>query len=199
MLAKSALQTPDILKEPVYLFSVDEYHRMIDAGVFAQPVELLEGWILPKMGKNPGHVWCVGVVAAFFERVLPKGWHVRRQDPVTTSDSEPEPDVAAVRGSPDDYRTRHPSPSDTGAAVEVAESSINRDRKVKGRVYAHASIPIYWIVNLLKAQVEVYSDPTGPIKKPRYRKKQVYGIDDKVPLVIDGKVVGTIAVRDLIP
>jgi Uma2 family endonuclease len=73
------------------------------------------------------------------------------------------------------------------------------DRR-KCRVYARAGIKIYWIVNLVDSQIEVYTNPTGPrSKSPRYRKQHIYGINDKVPLVIDGKEVARIPVRDLLP
>jgi hypothetical protein len=83
--------------------------------------------------------------------------------------------------------------------VEVADTSLAQDRGNKKRLYARAAIPIYWIVNLLERQVEVYADPTGPAEEPDYRQQQVYREGDTVPVVLDGEEVGSLAVRELLP
>src|SRR5713101_9262196 len=84
---------------PVHRFSVDEYHRMIEAGVLTenQRVELLEGWIVSKMPHNPLHDSTIDLVVGEAETFLPKDWFIRVQSAITTDDSEPEPDVALVR------------------------------------------------------------------------------------------------------
>src|SRR5207253_2718120 len=108
--------------------------------------------------------------------LLPAGWHIISQEPITTADSEPEPDIGAIRGKRRDYVESHPRPKDVGMIVEVADATLARDRGVKKTIYARAGIPIYWIVNLIDRCVEIYSDPTGPAKKPDYRHKQIYGV-----------------------
>src|SRR5262249_27668440 len=129
---------------------------------------------------------------------LPAGWRVRVQSAITTTDSEPEPDVAVVRGPARRYVRSHPRSKDIAVIVEVADTTLLEDRKDKGRVYARARIPIYWIVNLPGAKVEVYTQPMAG-KVPGYRHHQDYGIDETVPLVIEGREVGRIPVRDLLP
>jgi Uma2 family endonuclease len=84
-------------------------------------------------------------------------------------------------------------------AVEVAESSLARDRTIKARIYAAARVPVYWIINLVDNQVEVYTDPTGPGSTPVYRQRQDYRRDDLVPLVVDGHEVGHIPGHELLP
>src|SRR5207244_13321222 len=81
-------------------FTVDEYHRMIQNGVFADDdrFELLEGWIVAKMSKNPPHEVAVDKSHEAIRSCLPAGWRVRSQSAITTNDSEPEPDLAVVRG-----------------------------------------------------------------------------------------------------
>jgi hypothetical protein len=123
---------------------------------------------------------------------------LRIQSAVTTDDSEPEPDIAAVRGPARRYLRRHPEPADIATLIEIAESSLHYDRQVKGPIYARAKIPIYWIINLVDNQVEVYTNPVGGAN-PRYRQRRVFGIDDIVPLVIDGREITGIAVSDLLP
>jgi Uma2 family endonuclease len=187
---------------PVRRFTVDEYHQMIGAGILGEDddVELLEGWIVPKMARNPAHD---AVISLIMNRRLaprlPAGWFCRGQSAITTADSEPEPDIAVVRGSELDYLTRHPGPTDMALVIEVAESSLPGDRSLKARVYAAAAVRVYWIINLVDHQVEVYADPTGPDAAPVYRAHQDYRAGDIVPFVVDGRDLGSIPVRELLP
>jgi len=90
-------------------------------------------------------------------------------------------------------------PADIATLIEVADSSLARAREDTGRIYGHAGIVVYWIINLVDSQAKVYSDPTGPVAAPGYRQRQDYGVNDTVPLVIGGKEAGRILVRDLLP
>lgn len=186
---------------PIRRLSVDQYHQMLDAGILedGDPIELLEGWLVEKMTKHPPHRVATRLTRGALEGAVPSGWYVDTQEPITTVDSEPEPDVSVIRGEPRKYVKRHPRPKDVGLLVEVADDSLARDRGVKKRLYARARIPFYWIVNLIDRQVEVYSKPSGPADKPDYRQRQVYGADDEVPVILDGQEIGRIAVRDLLP
>jgi Uma2 family endonuclease len=194
----SALQPPPY---PMHQFSVDEYHRMIQTGILTEDdaVELLEGWIVPKMPRNPPHDGTIQIATEVLRQRLPSGWQVRVQSALTTGDSEPEPDLAIVRGDTRTYLSRHPGPQDTALVVEVADSSLNRDRQDKGRLYARASIVCYWIINLVDEQVEVYTAPSGPDANPGYRQRQDYDVQSAVPLMIDGQDRGPVPVRDLLP
>lgn len=185
---------------PVRRFSVEEYRRLGEIGVLAEDdrVELLEGWIIPKMNLNPPHSVCVQLVDDAIRKVLPEGWCVRVQDAVSTNDSEPEPDVAVVRGAIRDFTERHPGPKDIGVLVEVADTSLTRDR-YKCQLYGGAGIAVYWLVNLVDRRIEVYIDPTGPDSNPGYRRRNDYGPDDVVPLVIDGDEITSIKVSGLLP
>ena len=187
--------------EPVWRFTVEQYHEMIRAGILTEddPVELLEGWLVPKMPKNPPHRVVTRLTQKALDRILPPGWDVGVQDPVTTDTSEPEPDLAVARGETRDYVDRHPGPKDVALAIEVSETTLNRDRGLKKRIYARARIPVYWIINLMDRQIEVYTAPTGPTKTPDYRRREVYGPGDSVPVVIDGKQVGSLRARELLP
>ena len=111
-------------------------------------------------------------------------------------DSEPEPDHAVVRGTIRDYGHRHPGPADVALFVEIAALSLREDQAM-AIIYANARIPIYRILNLVDRQVEVYSDP-GP---DGYAMTELYdpGPGSQVPVVIDGAVVGRIAVDELLP
>src|SRR5262249_47133779 len=90
---------------PVWRFSVRGYHGMIQAGILTEDdqVELLEGWIVPKMPHKPPHDGTIQLANKRIGRRLPPGWDIRVQSAVTTSDSEPEPDLAVVRGDESTY------------------------------------------------------------------------------------------------
>ena len=200
--ASSVIGTPPAAAtEPIWRLSVERYHEMIRAGILTDddPVELLEGLLVEKMSKNRPHSLATRRLRRALERLIPSGWYVDSQEPITTSDSEPEPDCVVVRGNPDDFPDRQPSPRDAPLVAEVADASLRRDRTTKLRIYARASVAVYWVVNLIDRQVEVYSDPTGPAEQPSYRQRRDYGPADDVPLVIDGKEIGRIPVRDILP
>jgi Uma2 family endonuclease len=185
----------------IWRLSVKQYHAMIRAGILTEddPVELLEGWLIPKMPKNPAHRVATHLIRQALERLVPTGWYVDTQEPITTSDSEPEPDVMVVRGETRHYLDRHPGPPDVALVVEVAEATLQRDRLFKKQLYARARIPIYWIVNLADNQVEVYGEPSGPAEQPDYRQRREYGLSEAVPMMIAGIEVGRIPVRELLP
>jgi len=197
------IQMQTVCEEPLSLrrFTVAEYHRMIAAGILqeGEPYELLEGWIVRKMTRNPPHDLALVLLGDEIRRLLPAGWFPRNQSAATTEESEPEPDLAVVRGQPRDFARRHPGPTEVGLIVEVADSSLQHDRGFKGRAYARAAFPIYWIVNIPDSQIEVYTDPTGPDPEPAYRQRRDYTATEAVPLILDGVEIGQIPVRDLLP
>ncbi len=182
-------------------FTVDEYHRMIDAGILTEddPVELLEGWVRYKTARNPLHDSRIEIARRVLTALLTKNWGVRGQSAITLNDSEPVPDLAIVLEPPTRYDSHHPRPAEIGFLVEVANTSLESDRNDKGPVYASEGIPFYWIVNLVERQIEVYSDPTGPGPAPAYRQRQDYRAGDAVPLVLGGQMIGTLNVQDLLP
>jgi Uma2 family endonuclease len=186
---------------PVRRFTVDEYHRMIDVGILGEDdnVELLEGWLVSKMPRRPAHDVVIYLLTKILMKVLPRKWHCRGQSGVTTDASEPEPDVAVVRGAGRDYLTHHPRPRETALAIEVADTTLRTDRKLKGTMYGRVGVPIYWIVNIPDRQIEVYTNPTGGDPEPGYGHRQDYHSRDKIPLILDGKKITEIRVRDILP
>jgi Uma2 family endonuclease len=181
--------------------SVDEYHRMIRHGILndEDKVELLDGYLVLKMPRNPPHCGTIQKILKRMGRLLPAGWDVRGQSAVTFSESEPEPDVAVVRGDECTYMTQHPGPADVGLIIEVAESSLDRDRNEKSCLYARAGIPIYWIVNLIDKRVEVRTSPGTVSGQPGYVQQQDFAPGDVVPLVLDGVTVASVDAAELLP
>jgi putative restriction endonuclease len=180
-------------------FTVDEYHRMIEAGIITPEhrVELLEGWIVEKMSQNPPHSNLVRILTRWFARTLPDEFIVSGQLPVTLQISEPEPDLAILRGPDSRYQDRHPGTEDVLLIVEIADTSLPKDRGIKSRIYAGAKIPSYWIFNVVDRIVEVYAEPRSG-RKPSYKKPTIYGFDEKLPLILDGKKIADLPLRELL-
>jgi Uma2 family endonuclease len=182
-------------------FSVAEYHKLIEIGILTEEdnLELLDGYLVHKMSRNPPHDAALQLIQETLPRLLPAGWCLRMQSAITLSHSEPEPDAAIVRGNARTYSTRHPKPADIGLVIEVADSTLDGDRIDKGRIYAEAGITCYWIVNLVDRQIEVYTLPSSAAAVPSFAHRQDYRMGDDVPLLLDAAVVGNIPVRDLLP
>ncbi|MBX9623895.1 MAG: Uma2 family endonuclease [Gemmataceae bacterium] len=182
-------------------FSVARYKQMIEQGVLTalDRVELLENYIVLKMSKGPAHDGTIDAAGDTLRPLLPAGWRLRTQQTVDLADSQPEPDFAAVRGGPRAYLARHPAPADTGLLVEVANTSLLRDQRDKTRIYARAGIAVYWIINLVDRQIEVYTLPSGPADAPAYGRLDAYAPGDLVPLVLDGAQVAAVPAADLLP
>jgi Uma2 family endonuclease len=145
----------------LYRMTVDEYERLAEAEVLSdRRVELIGGYLVRKMTTKPPHAWSVDAARELLEGLIPAGWDIREEKPVRIPDfDEPEPDLAVVRGTRDDYRDRHPGPAHVGLVVEVSDSSLGWDRGAKLSAYARSGVPCYWIINLVDRQVEVYADP----------------------------------------
>lgn len=142
---------------PLRRFSVAQYRRLGELGVLTpeDKVELLEGWIVEKMNQRPVHGYLVGLLSEWFQSRLPGGYIVRCQLPITTQRSEPEPDIAIVSGIHQDYRDRHPAGTDCRLVIEVADTSVERDR-AKAAIYQSAGVEEYWIVNVGTQSIERY-------------------------------------------
>jgi len=138
----------------------EEYYRMGEMGLFdGQRVELIDGEIIQMAPQKDVHAAVIGLAHTAIERAFDGGWWVRMQLPLELpNDSEPEPDVSVVRGSPRDYiGTGHPH--EPLLVVEVSDTTLLFDQRVKAALYASANLQEYWIVNLVADHVEVHRDP----------------------------------------
>lgn len=190
-----------IPNDPILRLSVEQYHAMIQAGILSDddPVELLEGWLVFKMPKNPPHRATTRLVRVALESILPSGWYVDSQEPITLFNSEPEPDIVVVRGDTRQYLDRHPGAEDIAMVVEVADRTLQRDRTIKKRIYARAGIPVYWIVNLAESRVEVYDRPSGNTARSDYDRMLNYGRSTFVPVTVEAVEIGAIEVNSILP
>jgi Uma2 family endonuclease len=182
-------------------FSRSEYERLIALGVFhpGEAIELIGGQLMVAEPQGAAHYTAIQKTARALERAFGPGWTVRTQGPIgLDEDSEPEPDVAVVPGSLDDYGRAHPS--HPVLAVEVAEWSLDLDRRRKGSLYARAGLQDYWVLNLTDRILEVYrepvSDPTAPFGW-RYARRETFDAAAQVtPLAAPRS---SIAVSRLLP
>lgn len=143
-------------------WTVDDYHRLIDSGILAQRrVELLRGDLIEMSPEGPGHAYTTETGTSYLRGQLKHRALVREAHPITLAQSEPQPDIAVVRLPRDRYRQRHPSAADIFWLIEVAQSTLAYDLGEKKRVYALASIPEYWVIDLINRQVYVFRQPLG--------------------------------------
>jgi Uma2 family endonuclease len=182
---------------PPFRMSIDQYEKLVGAGVFTKrdKLQLINGILVSKVTKNPPHSVADQLCRKALERVIPRGWHLRSDSPVRLPpDGEPEPDQCVVRGAERDYCLRHPGPQDVGLLVEIADSSLAADRQM-AETFSARGIPVYWLVNLVDRQIEVYSGP----KSDGYGSVQLYNPGEYVPVVLDGTEIGRFAVSDILP
>lgn len=182
----------------IWRLSVAQYHEMIRTGILTDddPVELLEGCLVFKMPKNPAHRVATTLIRQALEKVVPTGWYVESQEPITLEDSEPEPDVVILKGEPRDYQERHPGPDEVALVVEVSDTTLARDQGIKKQLYARAGILVYWIVNLVDRQVEVFRNPS---KGAGFQASDIIQAGEQVPVEISGQRIALLEVLDLLP
>jgi len=147
-----------------YRFTVENYHRMAEVGILDadERVELLRGEVVVMTPIGGPHAFSVNRLTRVLHDAVGPRFYVSIQNPVAIdAHSEPQPDLVLARPDPDRYRESHPRPDDVLLLVEVADTSLDKDRKVKLPLYAEAGIVEVWIVDLNARAVEVCRDPTG--------------------------------------
>jgi len=176
-----------------YRLSVERYEAMVEAGFFteADRLELIEGMLVEKMTKGNEHRLAVQLAFHAIRAALPPGWHATKEDPIRlpARQSEPEPDVAVVRGAIRDYAAGPPGPGDVALVIDIAASSVASDRALAA-TYLSGGIPEYWVLNIQSSCLEVYR-PGEPVR--------VVAATESADLVLDGQVVAQIAVAELLP
>lgn len=192
--------------------TVEQYHRMIAVGLLpeGEPYELLDGLLIRKDRSAAGedrmtvgheHAVAISNLTDLNPRLRRIGCHIRIQQPVTLPPwDEPEPDGAVVLGTQQDYTERHPGPADVTCVIEVADSSLRRDRTTKLRIYAGSGIARYIIINLPDRVVEVYTQPmNGNGGTPRYGQSVTSSGRQAVEISAAGGKRLSVPVRALLP
>lgn len=137
--------------------SVEAWHGLIAANLAPKRSELIHGVIIEKMSKSFLRTRLSAILLDALTSTLGQDWWVRKEDPLTFSDSEPEPDLSVVPGTPSDYQEH---PRSAVLVIEIAVSSITEDRAMAS-LYASAGVAEYWIVNAAARTVEVHRNPSA--------------------------------------
>jgi Uma2 family endonuclease len=154
-----------IAPETIRPLSRAEYDRMVAQGWFEdERIELLQGVLVKMSPQGPRHVSITRSLTELLVLAIRKRAQVQIQGPLALNDdSEPEPDVALVpRGYSDEL------PGEAHLVIEVADSSLGKDRGVKARLYAAAGISEYWIANVVDQAVEVHRNPRDGAYRETY-------------------------------
>ena len=141
-----------------------EYDQLIELGVLGPEdhVELIEGEILVMSSEGPVHSAEIGVLADLLNGAFDDRVWIRLGNPVVIDDhSEPEPDLLVIKGTPRDFRKRHPSPEEALLVVEVSHSSLSFDLGRKRKLYARARVAEYWVLDLVNECLHVHRSPKG--------------------------------------
>jgi Uma2 family endonuclease len=180
----------------IFRWTPRQFQKARAAGWFdGFKAELLDG-IVYKMTTNPPHMIAVHRLVAALRRIASEPtWVVTKEDTVKLGRWLPLPDSAILRGPLETYGNRLAAKGDIPLIVEVSDTTHAKDRGRKYRRYAASRIPVYWIVDLNRRRVEVHSFPTGR----SYRTVEFFEANDDVPVILDGRCVGHIAVRDILP
>jgi Uma2 family endonuclease len=161
MNAPAKLFTLDPPAEP-HRLSLDDYERMADAGILTgeSHVELIEGVIVDMAPIGSRHAGVVDQILRLIAGQLTSAV-LRVQNPVRLGGySEPEPDIALLKPRKDFYKKSHPHADDVLLIIEVADTSIDYDRKIKIPLYAEHGVPEVWLVDLTLGQIEIYLEPS---------------------------------------
>lgn len=175
-----------------YLFTVDDYHRMGEAGIIAEDekVELLQGEIVEMSPIKSPHAGTVKLLNRLFNNRIGENYIIAVQDPVSLDEySEPEPDLSILKFREDMYTQSHPTATDTLLVIEVADTSLNIDREIKMPLYAAAGVSEAWIINLSEKQVEVYTQPSPS----GYSQIRIFRKGDH----IENKLIGELGVHEI--
>lgn len=154
----TAVETPTAksLHPQAWSLGVKAYHALSELGLIPERTELLYGQVFHKLSKSPLHTYLHQFLTELLLACLPPGTLLRSEQPITGTESEPEPDLAVVVGTKEDYRQAHPRTAEL--VIEVCVSSHEYDRS-KLRAYATAGVKECWLVLGPEKQIEVYRQP----------------------------------------
>jgi len=136
--------------------TVAEYHQLSEYNQAGRRTELIRGILIEKMSKSPLHSSIARRLFKLLQSVLPAQCLLLREDPLTLADSEPEPDLAIVRGEESDFAGHHPTTA--ALVIEIAVTSAAEDRALAA-LYAEAGVEEYWIVLPVERRIEVFRRP----------------------------------------
>jgi Uma2 family endonuclease len=167
-----------VVRSPMRKFTHEDYERMCRDGYFHpdERTELIHGEIRIMLAIGAAHIFATSELNFLLESQLPRDrFGVFSQSTLRIEKSSPDPDIYVTKGSKRNFEKNLANSKNVCLIIEVADSSLAFDRGEKLALYAAAAIPVYWIVNLVDRQVEVYTEPTGDLTSAsRYATRQIY-------------------------
>ena len=161
------LEIPEVRKR-VSPLSVQDYHRLSEYNRDGKRTELIRGIVIEKMSKSPLHSTITALLYRIFLASLPEGFVVRQEQPLTFTDSEPEPEIAVVRGRERDFLKAHPTTAELVIELALGNPALDRENAL---LYAEAEVREYWLLLGAEQKAEVYRHP----KAGRYQERMVVG------------------------
>jgi Uma2 family endonuclease len=155
----------EVLDEPRitrHRLTVDDYYRMAEVGVLAHDarVELIEGEIIDMAPMGTKHSAAIRHLAQLLQEAVQRRAIVSMQLPLRLGSlSEPEPDLMLTKPRADFYRNAHPTGPDCLLVIEVADTSLPYDVKVKAPLYAQHGVPEYWVIDLDQKVLRRFASP----------------------------------------
>ena len=142
--------------------SVADYHRLGEVGILedGDRIELIEGVLVDMAPIGSEHASLVNRISHCLAGSLSSRVIISTQNPVTLDDrSEPQPDIAVLRYRDDFYATAHPTPMDVLLVVEVADTSLDYDQRLKIPLYARHGVAEVWLAAIGQRSIEVFRHP----------------------------------------
>lgn len=151
----SILEEPQV-RENAAPLSIAAYRLLGEKGLIGTRTELIEGVVIEKMSKSPKHARLVQMLVDWLNGIIGQSYFVQSEQPLTINNSEPEPDLALIKGEPQNFLNEHPSTAEL--VIEISFTTVGLDR-AKSNIYAAANIPRYLLINLEAKNVEEYLEP----------------------------------------
>lgn len=170
---------------------------LVNSGLLTERYELIDGEVISKMGQKPPHATFLNFIAKFLTAFFGADY-IRSQQPIDLKGqerviNEPEPDIVVVDKSDITFLERHPLPEEVVLLVEVADSSLFFDLRVKAPLYAKSGVSEYWVADVKGRRIIVHRSPspTGYLEVVSYSENESLS-----PL---SRPESSIAISDLIP
>lgn len=173
----------------VFHWTIEQYHRLAEANILTDDdkTELLDGQIIYMSPIEKLHAAAVRRLDKLLQKTVGDAFLISTQNPISIffNDSEPQPDLVLLKPKADFYASNHPAPDDIYLVIEVADSTLDKDRALKIPIYAKAGIQECWLINLIDQNIEVYTEPS-----PKgYRNMQIRQEGEWIESAVTGRIL----------
>ncbi|HET6423162.1 MAG TPA: Uma2 family endonuclease [Planctomycetaceae bacterium] len=167
-------EMPQFTVRPI---TIEQYEYLVDIGFYGDArVEMLDGFVVSKMTHGDMAATIIDILTGVLRSALPDSISLRCQLPIRVDTGAPEPDLTVSEGPGSRYRTQKPTANDIFVVIEVSDSTLQKDRGTKLRMYARNQIREYWLVNCVDRQIEIYTEPGTVSGQPHYGAKTLVSL-----------------------